>query len=117
MPRLGGGRAGASRGWSVLDRRSQSTHAGLQGPYTETRLCLLRRAERRPRGTRFGIRRAEAATYQLSRAYATTANVMRPGRTPRPIRMNWFIGPKPPPALLAALRLYNSLTKKGRSFQ
>src|SRR5262249_26234671 len=24
---------------SGLDRRSQSTHAGLQGPYTEARLC------------------------------------------------------------------------------
>src|SRR5262245_5271658 len=25
--------------WWVLDRRSQSTHAGLQRPYTEARLC------------------------------------------------------------------------------
>jgi hypothetical protein len=58
-----------------------------------------------PQQPQSGIRRAEAATYQLSRAYATTASVMRPGRTPRPIRMNWFIGPKPPPALLAALRM------------
>jgi len=32
--------------------------------------------------------------------------------------MNWFIGPKPPPALLAALRMvYNPSRKKGRSFQ
>src|SRR5262249_37361495 len=39
--------AGACRGfkrhflWSVLDRRSQSTHAGLQGPYTEARFFLF----------------------------------------------------------------------------
>ena len=30
---------------SVLDRRSQSTHAGLQGPYTGVALLVLRRAE------------------------------------------------------------------------
>src|SRR5262249_1630297 len=41
MPRPRG-RAGASRDipmQSVLDRRSQSTHAGLQRPYTDARLC------------------------------------------------------------------------------
>jgi hypothetical protein len=31
---------------SVLDRRPQSTHAGLHGPYTEAALPVLRRAER-----------------------------------------------------------------------
>jgi hypothetical protein len=42
MPRLAWGAVPGhhSRGWSVdLNRRSQPTHAGLQGPYTEARLC------------------------------------------------------------------------------
>src|SRR5262249_2419910 len=56
-----------------------------------------------------GIRRAEEATYQLNRAYGTTANVMRPGRIPRPIRMNWFIGPKPPAAATGLCRTENYL--------
>jgi|SRR6516225_174316 hypothetical protein len=43
MPRLRGACRGFKRHflWSVLDRRSQSTHAGLQELYTEARLCLF----------------------------------------------------------------------------
>src|SRR5499426_1834336 len=48
MPRLSWGRAGANTRWMVgwLDRHSQRTHAGLQGPYTvgqnSRRLFLFR---------------------------------------------------------------------------
>jgi len=68
-------------------------------------VCVFRPAQAAasPQQPQPGIRRAEAATYQLSRAYATTANVMRPGRTPRTHQNELVHGP--PPALLAALRM------------